>query len=190
MAGIYVYPSDGYLRFQVGAIDLTINANSFSSESQGQTPFERYGFDIMPSRKRFRTAQPNYSGAFHFEGAPYAAGYEMTFNPQRLKQGVKAQLIEIEKLNQYQSCLFYNKLIPIQETGSELTRNRAKIGDFLPPEAPNTILFFPIMKIYNFKIISETAWQQENSYKNAWTLETSFEEGDLDAPVPTSADIA
>lgn len=184
MAGVRVYPSDGYLRFKIDVIDLTIDANSFCYDSQGRSLYERYGFDIDLNRDRFKTAAPNYSGAFHIQGAPYPPGYKMTFNPQLIKQNVKSTLLQIENLNQSQPCLFYNKIIPIQETGTSVTRNRAKIGPLLPQEAPNTNLFFPIMNIANFRVLEKIPWQQESSFKNAWTLQISFEEWDLDKPIP------
>ena len=189
MSGLKVYPSDGFHSLTLGALTITLNAAAFVYDSSGRSLFERFGYDRRRNLAAFATATPNYSGASNWDGPPYNVGYQFEWNLQLVKESTYFGLLALQERQQTGKGLirFVDYLWPIQE---DQPRTRAKKGALLTPFVAGTDFFYPQFNLVNFKIEEETPWQQENRYKDGWTIKITATEGDLDVPVPTSADIA
>jgi hypothetical protein len=189
MSGLRVYPTNGYHSFTLGALTITLDAAAFVYDAQGRTLFERFGYDRRQNIEAFATASPNYSGASSWDGTPYDVGYTFKWDLQLIKESTYFGLLALQQRQQTGKGFIrlVDYLWPMQE---DQPRKRAKKGPLLTPFVAGTDLFYPQFNLINFKIEEDMCWQQENQYKNARTIKITADEGDLDIPVPISADIS
>lgn len=190
MSGIRVYPVGGYHQFTLDSLTVALNATAFVHTVSGRPLYERYGYDRKLSIEQFATATYNYSGATKWDGPPYKPPYDFAWNLQGLTEQVYYNLLTLQR--RQQSGKGFIKLVdylwPLEE---DTPRTRAKKGALLTPYTAGTALFYPQFQLSNFKIVEDQAWQQDQAYKNSWTIKITASEADADKPLdPTTHDIA
>ncbi|MGL4620721.1 MAG: hypothetical protein ACRCZS_16940 [Chroococcidiopsis sp.] len=188
MAGVRVYPVGGFHSFTLGTLTITLDAAAFTYPTSGRTLYERYGYDRKLQVEQFATASYNYAGASHWQAPAYKPPYAFEWNLQGIKESIYYNLLTMQRRQQSGKGFirFVDYLWPLEE---DTPRTRAKKGAALTAYSAGTDLFYPQFDLVNFKIETESPWQQESRNKDSWTVKITAAEADADKPVPITADL-